>query len=83
MAPMTRRFLPLEANGVPIPPMIPYYAKRAEGEVALIITEGVHVDDRHSIDDPHTPRIYNVEQVRLVMTADGIDWHLLISENNI
>jgi 2,4-dienoyl-CoA reductase-like NADH-dependent reductase (Old Yellow Enzyme family) len=41
MAPMTRSFSP---QGIPGPDVAAYYRRRAEGEVGLIITEGVGVD---------------------------------------
>ena len=63
MAPMTRRKVPLEAEGVPTKQMETYYERRAKGEVGLIISEGVHIDNTHSIDNPCTPRIHNVAQV--------------------
>ena len=42
MAPMSRGFSP---GGVPGENVARYYARRAEGETGLIITEGVGVDD--------------------------------------
>src|SRR5271170_8146559 len=41
MAPMTRSQSP---GGVPGPDVAAYYRRRAEGEVGLIITEGVGID---------------------------------------
>ena len=46
MSPMTRGFSP---NGIPGPDVAAYYRRRAEGEVGLIITEGVGVDDPASV----------------------------------
>lgn len=42
MAPMTRNFSP---QGVPGDDVLRYYQRRAQGEVGLIITEGVGIDD--------------------------------------
>ncbi len=46
MSPMTRGFSP---EGVPGPDVADYYRRRAEGDVGLIITEGVGVDDPASV----------------------------------
>jgi 2,4-dienoyl-CoA reductase-like NADH-dependent reductase (Old Yellow Enzyme family) len=48
MAPMTRNFSPL---GVPGADVAAYYRRRAEGEVGLIITEGVGVDHAAALGD--------------------------------
>lgn len=48
MAPMTRGLSP---NGVPGPDVAAYYARRAEGECGLIITEGVAVDHPAALGD--------------------------------
>ena len=42
MAPMTRSFSP---GGVPTSNVADYYARRAEGEVGLIVSEGAVVSD--------------------------------------
>ncbi|MGL4543041.1 MAG: 12-oxophytodienoate reductase, partial [Polymorphobacter sp.] len=55
MAPMTRSFSP---GGVPGADVAAYYRKRAEGEVALIITEGTGVDRVGSVNDPNVPRFH-------------------------
>jgi len=44
MAPMTRSFSPEE---FPLPQVAEYYARRAQGEVGLIVSEGKVVIDRN------------------------------------
>ncbi|MET0375883.1 MAG: hypothetical protein ABW128_16705, partial [Rhizorhabdus sp.] len=48
MAPMTRGFSP---GGVPGPDVAAYYARRAEGDCGLIVTEGVAVDHPTALGD--------------------------------
>lgn len=48
MSPMTRSFAP---GGVPSLEAAPYYAARAEGNVGLVITEGVGIDHEAAIGD--------------------------------
>ena len=60
MAPMTRRLAP--DDGVPTPDMAAYYARRAAGEVGLIVTEGTHVDGVHAPDTPNVPGIWTEGQ---------------------
>jgi len=55
MAPMTRSFSP---GGVPGPDVADYYARRAEGEVGLIITEGTVVDRPAASNDPDIPHFH-------------------------
>ena len=55
MAPMTRSHSP---EGVPGADVAAYYRRRAEGGVALIITEGTYVDDPLAGFDPNVPRFY-------------------------
>ncbi len=55
MAPMTRSHSP---GGVPTPEVREYYRKRAEGGVALIITEGTPIDHPGSNGYPAVPRMY-------------------------
>jgi len=59
MSPMTRQFSP---HGVPGENVADYYARRARGDVGLIVTEGVGVDHpspcahnspRHSLPELH------------------------------
>ena len=47
MAPMTRRRSAID--GIPTDAMTAYYARRAENEVGLIISEGIHIDATHGI----------------------------------
>ncbi len=60
MAPMTRRRAP--DDRVPDGPMAAYYARRAEGGVGLILTEGIHVDGAHAPDTPNVPGLFTDEQ---------------------
>jgi len=55
MAPMTRSHSP---EGLPGPDVAAYYRRRAEGGVALIITEGTYVDHPVAGFDPNVPRFY-------------------------
>ncbi len=55
MAPMTRSFSPA---GVPGPNVANYYARRAEGEVGLIISEGTVVNRPASSNDPDIPHFH-------------------------
>lgn len=55
MAPMTRGFA---IDGDVGQPHVDYYRKRAEGEVGLLITEGVVVDRPASRNEPHVPKFY-------------------------
>jgi len=55
MAPMTRSRSP---QGVPGTDVAAYYRRRAEGGVALIITEGTYVDHPVAGFDPNVPRFY-------------------------
>jgi 2,4-dienoyl-CoA reductase-like NADH-dependent reductase (Old Yellow Enzyme family) len=55
MAPMTRSFSP---GGVPTSNVADYYARRATGEVGLIISEGTVVDRPASSNDPNIPRFH-------------------------
>lgn len=55
MAPMTRSFSP---EGVPTLNVADYYARRAEGEVGLIVSEGTVVNRPASSNDPNIPHFY-------------------------
>jgi 2,4-dienoyl-CoA reductase-like NADH-dependent reductase (Old Yellow Enzyme family) len=55
MAPMTRSFSP---EGVPTPKVATYYARRAVGEVGLIVSEGTVVNRPASSNDPNIPHFY-------------------------
>lgn len=55
MAPMTREHSP---NRVPGGDVAAYYRRRAEGQVGLIVTEGVAIDDPAAIDTPAVPAMY-------------------------
>lgn len=55
MAPMTRSFSP---EGIPTPEVAEYYAKRAAGEVGLILSEGTVINRPSSSSDPNIPHFY-------------------------
>lgn len=55
MAPMTRSFSP---GGVPTSEVADYYARRAVGEVGLIISEGTVVNRPAASNDPNIPRFH-------------------------
>ena len=55
MAPMTRSF---STGGVPTLQVADYYARRAQGEVGLIISEGAVVNRPSSSYDPDIPHFY-------------------------
>jgi len=55
MAPMTRSFSP---DGVPTADVAKYYAKRAAGEVGLILSEGTVINRPSSSSDPNIPHFY-------------------------
>jgi 2,4-dienoyl-CoA reductase-like NADH-dependent reductase (Old Yellow Enzyme family) len=61
MAPMTRSFSP---GGVPALNVADYYARRAEGEVGLIVSEGTVVNRPASSNDPNIPRFYGEQPLR-------------------
>lgn len=55
MAPMTRSFSP---EGIPGQDVADYYARRAEGEVGLILTEGTVINRPASSNDPKIPKFH-------------------------
>lgn len=55
MAPMTRSKSP---GGVPGADVAEYYAKRAEADVGLLITEGTTVDRPGASNDPNVPNVH-------------------------
>ncbi|RYD75257.1 MAG: NADH:flavin oxidoreductase [Sphingobacteriales bacterium] len=55
MAPMTRSFSP---NGIPTDAVAEYYAKRAAGQVGLILSEGTVINRPSSSADPNIPHFY-------------------------
>jgi 2,4-dienoyl-CoA reductase-like NADH-dependent reductase (Old Yellow Enzyme family) len=61
MAPMTRSFSP---GGVPGSDVADYYARRAEGEVGLILSEGTVVNRPASSYDPNIPHFYGKKPLR-------------------
>ena len=58
MAPMTRQFSP---DGVPGDNVVDYYRRRAEGDVALIITEGTTVNHKAASFDSKIPNFHTPE----------------------
>lgn len=61
MAPMTRRKAP--DSRVPDDAIARYYARRARHGVALILTEGTHIEPKHAPDSEHVPGIWNDDHV--------------------
>lgn len=55
MAPMTRCMSP---GGIPAENVARYYARRAEGGVGLIVTEGTWIPHPSASNDPNVPRFY-------------------------
>jgi 2,4-dienoyl-CoA reductase-like NADH-dependent reductase (Old Yellow Enzyme family) len=55
MAPMTRSFSP---DGVPTAAVADYYARRSQGEVGLIVSEGAVVNRPASSNDPNIPHFF-------------------------
>ncbi|NNE40679.1 MAG: NADH:flavin oxidoreductase [Marinicaulis sp.] len=58
MAPMTRSFSP---GGVPGDNVVDYYRRRAENDVGLILTEGVHPNTTTADGTPNVPDIVTAE----------------------
>jgi 2,4-dienoyl-CoA reductase-like NADH-dependent reductase (Old Yellow Enzyme family) len=55
MAPMTRE---MAADRIPGPDIAAYYRRRAEGQVGLIVTEGIGIDDPAAVDMPGVPILH-------------------------
>ncbi|MDB5287977.1 MAG: 12-oxophytodienoate reductase [Mucilaginibacter sp.] len=55
MAPMTRSFSP---DGIPTQDVAAYYARRAAGDVGLILSEGTVIDRVSSSNDANIPHFY-------------------------
>ena len=55
MAPMTRSFSP---GGIPGDNVAAYYARRAAGEVGLIVTEGTGIERAGALNDPNVPDFF-------------------------
>ena len=60
MAPMTRSKAP---GGLPNEAILGYYRRRAEGEVGLIVTEGVIIEHPGASGYPDVPRIYGEDAI--------------------
>jgi len=58
MAPMTRSFSP---GNVPNDDNVAYYARRAAGEVGLIVTEGTEINHAGASGYPNVPHIFGAE----------------------
>ena len=54
----------LAPGGVPASNVADYYARRAEGEVGLIVSEGTVVNRPASSNDPNIPRFYGEQPLR-------------------
>lgn len=90
MAPMTRSFSP---DGVPTDLVAAYYAKRAQGEVGLILSEGTVIKRVASSNDANIPHFYGNEAlagwqkvIDSVHTAGGSMgpqiWHMGVMDNH-
>ncbi|WP_295769497.1 NADH:flavin oxidoreductase [uncultured Mucilaginibacter sp.] len=90
MAPMTRSFSP---NGIPTNTVAEYYAKRAEGEVGLILSEGTVINRSSSSNEPNVPHFYGNEAlagwqnvINAVHAAGGAMgpqiWHMGVMNNH-
>lgn len=90
MAPMTRSFSP---NGIPTEDVATYYAKRAAGDVGLILSEGTVIDRPASSNDANVPHFYGsdalagwhkvIDRVHLAGGSMGPQiWHTGIMENH-
>ncbi len=90
MAPMTRSFSP---QGIPTDDVAAYYAKRAEGEVGLILSEGTVIDRVSSSNDPNIPHFYGdaalagwqkvIEEVHIAGGKMGPQiWHMGVMDNH-
>lgn len=90
MAPMTRSFSP---QGVPTDTVADYYARRAQGEVGLILSEGTVINRVSSSNDPNIPHFYGEEAlagwqkvINEVHTAGGKMgpqlWHMGVMDNH-
>lgn len=90
MAPMTRSFSP---NGIPTADVATYYAKRAAGEVGLILSEGTVINRPSASADPNIPHFYGEQAlagwqkvIKAVHAAGGKMgpqiWHQGISVNH-
>lgn len=85
MAPMTRNFSP---GGVPVEGVVDYYRRRAEGDVGLIVTEGVGVDHpaalgRESMDGGASPVLHGEEALarwRAVVQAVHAEGGLIVPQ---
>lgn len=90
MAPMTRSFSP---QGVPTDTVASYYARRAQGEVGLILSEGTVIDRVSSSNDPNVPHFYGTEALAgWQKVIDGVHaaggkmgpqiWHMGVMDNH-
>ncbi|WP_443936850.1 NADH:flavin oxidoreductase [Pedobacter sp. MW01-1-1] len=90
MAPMTRSFSP---NGIPTDAVANYYAKRAAGEVGLILSEGTVINRPSSSHDPNIPHFHGNQALagwqKIIndVHSDGGQmgpqiWHQGISQNH-
>ncbi len=69
MAPMTRSFSP---GGIPGDNVAAYYRARAEGEVGLIVTEGVGIERSGAVNDPNVPDFFGAALPGWGRVADAV-----------
>ena len=69
MAPMTRSFSP---GGIPGDNVAAYYRARAEGEVGLIVTEGVGIERAGAVNDPNVPDFFGAALPGWGRVADAV-----------
>ncbi|GAB3296642.1 NADH:flavin oxidoreductase [Pseudidiomarina andamanensis] len=69
MAPMTRSFSP---GNVPNDAVVKYYQRRAEGEIGLIITEGVEINHAGASGFPNVPKIYGEAMTGWKRVVDAV-----------
>lgn len=69
MAPMTRSFSP---GNVPNDAVVKYYQRRAEGEIGLIITEGVEINHAGASGFPNVPKIYGEAMIGWKRVVDAV-----------
>src|SRR5690606_279208 len=69
MAPMTRSFSP---GNVPNDAVVKYYQRRAEGEIGLIITEGVEINHAGVSGFPNVPKIYGEAMTGWKRVVDAV-----------
>jgi 2,4-dienoyl-CoA reductase-like NADH-dependent reductase (Old Yellow Enzyme family) len=90
MAPMTRSFSP---DGIPTQDVAAYYARRAAGDVGLILSEGTVIDRVSSSNDANIPHFYGEKALTAWQNViNGVHseggsmgpqiWHMGIMDNH-